>query len=286
MNTHPCDIFFRFLLSGGEGLKYGEKRVFYPYRYFTVESGDAFRREGNTMKFLKYLVVLCVSLVFVSSSFASGKPRVGVLRFTNDTSAGWWSGNVGRELADMLASELASTKAFHVLERKEIDAVLSEQDLGASGRVSRATRAKMGRIKGAQYLIAATVSAYEENTSGTGGGIGIAGFSIGGKQQKAYIAVDLKVIDAETGEIVDSRTVEANSTSGGLRVGASVGLFSGSLGKYKKTPTGKAIRACIIEIADYLTCSMTKGKDASCMDEYNAKESSRRERTKGSIDLE
>jgi curli biogenesis system outer membrane secretion channel CsgG len=238
------------------------------------------------MKFFKYVVLLCVSLVFVSSSFASGKPRVGVLRFTNDTTASWWRANVGRELADMLASELASTKAFHVLERREIDAVLGEQDLGASGRVSRSTRAKMGRIKGAQYLIAGTVSAYEENTSGTGGGIGIAGFSIGGKKEKAYIAVDLKVIDAETGEIVDSRTVEATSSSGGLSLGGHVGMFSGSLGKYEKTPTGKAIRACIIEIADYLQCSMINGKDDSCMDEYNAKESSRREKTKGSIDLE
>jgi curli biogenesis system outer membrane secretion channel CsgG len=144
----------------------------------------------------------------------------------------------------------------------------------------------MGRIKGAQYLIAGTVSSYEENTSGTGGGIGIAGFSIGGKQEKAYIAVDLKVIDATTGEIVDSRTIEASSTSGGLSLGGGVGMFSGSLSQYKKTPAGKAIRACIIEIADYLECSMVKGKDDSCMDEYAAKESSRRERTKGAIDLE
>ena len=238
------------------------------------------------MKFLKFVVLLCVSLVFVSSSFASGKPRVGVLRFTNDTNAGWWRASVGRELQDMLASELASTKSFQVLERKEIDAVLGEQDLGASGRVSKSTKAKMGRIKGAQYLIAGTVSAFEENTSGTGGGFGIAGFSIGGKKEKAYIAVDLKVIDATTGEIVDSRTVEASSSSGGLSLGGHIGMFSGSLGRYEKTPTGKAIRACIIEIADYLQCSMIKGRDDSCMDEYAAKESSRRENTKKSIDLE
>lgn len=238
------------------------------------------------MKFLKYVVLLCISLAFVSGSFASEKPRVGVLRFTNDTSAGWWTGSVGRELQDMLASELASTKSFQVLERKEIDAVLGEQDLGASGRVSKSTKAKMGKIKGAQYLIAGTVSAFEQSTSGTGAGIGIAGFSIGGKKEKAYMAVDLKVIDSTTGEIVDSRTVEASSSSGGLNLGGHVGAFSGSLGKYEKTPTGKAIRACIIEIADYLQCSMIKGQDDSCMDEYKAKESSRREKTKKAIDLE
>jgi len=238
------------------------------------------------MKFLKYCVLICISFVCISGAFASEKPRLGVLRFTNDTNAGWWRASIGRDLQDMLISELASTKAFSVLERKEIDAVMSEQDLGASGRVSKATKAKMGKLKGAKYLVAATVSAYEENTSGTGGGIGIHGFSIGGKQEKAYMAVDLKVIDTTTGEIADARTVEASSSSSALSLGGHVGGFSGGLSQYAKTPTGKAIRACIIEITEYLQCSLTKGKNDSCMDEYAAKESSRREKTKKSIDLE
>ncbi len=238
------------------------------------------------MKFLRYFILICVSFVFVSGAFASEKPRLGVLRFTNDTNAGWWRATVGRDLQDMLISELASTKSFQVLERKEIDAVMGEQNLSASGRVDRATKVKMGKLKGAKYLVAATVSAFEENTSGTGGGIGIHGFSIGGKKEKAYIAVDLKVIDTTTGEVADARTVEATSSSGGLSFGGHVGDFHGGLASYAKTPTGKAIRACIIEIADYLQCSLVKGRDDSCMEEYAAKESKRRENTKKSIDLE
>lgn len=238
------------------------------------------------MKFLRYCILICLSFVFVSGAFASERPRLGVLRFTNDTNAGWWRASVGRDLQDMLISELASTKSFQVLERKEIDAVLDEQNLGASGRVDKETKAKIGKLKGANYLVAATVSAYEENTSGTGGGFGIAGFSIGGKKEKAYMAVDLKVIDTTTGEIADARTVEASSSSGGLSLGGHVGAFSGGLSQYAKTPTGKAIRACIIEIADYLQCSLVRGRDDSCMNEYAAKESKRRENTKKSIDLE
>ncbi|MDA8078319.1 MAG: CsgG/HfaB family protein [Nitrospiraceae bacterium] len=238
------------------------------------------------MRKVLFFVVVLLTVALAAQVFASEKPRLGVLRFTNDTNAGWWKASVGRDLQDMLISELASTKAFRVLERKEIDAVLGEQDLGASGRVDKATKAKIGKIKGAQYLVAATVSAYEENTSGTGGGIGIAGFSIGGKKEKAYIAVDLKVIDTTTGEIYDARTVEANSASSALNLGGHVGVFSGGLSQYSKTPTGKAIRACIIEISEYLKCSMVKGKDDSCMEEYAAKESKRRENTKKSIELE
>jgi curli biogenesis system outer membrane secretion channel CsgG len=234
-----------------------------------------------TASILIFFILLCVSV-----SLADEKPRLGVLRFTNHTSAGWWGNTTGSDLQDMLASELVSTKSFQVLERKEIDAVLGEQDLGASGRIDRKTKAKIGKIKGAQYLVAATVTSYEENTSGTGGGIGIAGFNIGGSKSKAYIAVDLKIIDATTAEIVDARTVEANSSSGGLGFGGGIGIFSGNLSKYAKTPAGKAIRACIIEITDYLKCSMIEGKDSRCMQEFDAKENKRRENTKKAIELE
>ena len=230
--------------------------------------------------------ILGLSLISFSLTWADEKPRIGVLRFTNHTSAGWWSGSMGSDLQDMLASELANTKAFQVLERKEINAVMGEQDLGASGRIDPKTRAKMGKIKGAKYLVAGTVSAFEENTSGTGGGIGIMGFHIGGSKGKAYMAVDLKVIDTETGEIVDNRTVEATSEKTGLSLGGGMAGVYGSLGKYEKTPVGKAIRACIIEISEYLECSLTKGKDDSCMQTYAAKDTKRRDKTKKSIELE
>jgi len=238
------------------------------------------------MKKISFLLTLGLMVSFFSLSMAAEKPRLGVLRFTNHTSAGWWSGSMGSELQDMLAAELSSIGAFQVLERKEIDAVLGEQDLGASGRIDSQTKAKMGKIKGARYLVAGTVSAFEEQTSGSGGGVSVMGFSVGGKSDKAYMAVDLKVIDTTTGEIVDARTVEASSSSSGLALGASIGFVSGNLGKYEKTPTGKAIRACIMEIAEYLECSLVKGKNDNCMSEYAAKESTRRDKTKKSINLE
>jgi curli biogenesis system outer membrane secretion channel CsgG len=237
------------------------------------------------IKALLLFLFLC-TIAIVSDGFAKEKPRIGVLRFTNESTAAWWSGGVGIDLQEMLISELASTGGFRVLERKELDDVLHEQNLGASKRFNPKTRAKLGKLTGAQYLVAATVSAFEENTSGGEGGISFQGFSIGGKQDKAYIAVDLKVIDVNTGEIYDSRTVEATSKSSGVSVGVSRGEFDGHLSQYKNTPAGKAIRACIIEIAEYLKCSLVEGKDSDCMDEYRQKERSRRAKTKGSIDLE
>jgi curli biogenesis system outer membrane secretion channel CsgG len=242
----------------------------------------------------KYIRILVLGLALIATAglFSGGaagaeeKPRIGVLRFTNQTSAGWWHGGVGSELQDMLINELASNKSLRVLERKELDAVLGEQDLGASGRIAPNTRAKLGQVTGAKYLVAATVSAFEEGASGQGGGISIGGISVGGKQERAYIAVDLKVIDVDTGEIAESRTVEATSKSGGLSLGLHTFGIGGELNKQAKTPTGKAIRACIVEIAEYLDCSMVRGSKDPCMAEYKAKEQKRREKTKGSVDLE
>lgn len=230
------------------------------------------------------LSVLCLSLVGAVQTFAAEKPRIGVLRFTNHTHASWWGHTSGTELQDMLIAELASTKAFRVLERQELNKVLSEQKLSESGLVEESTRLKPGRIKVAQYLIAATVSAFQEDTTGSDAGVSVMGFRLGGAKKTAYMAVDLKVIDTETGEIVDNRTVEATSSGGGLRLSGSLSIFSGNLGKYEKTPVGKAIRACVIETSEYLECSMTKRDD--CMTKYGEKEQKRKDRTKKAIQLD
>lgn len=214
------------------------------------------------------------------------KPRIGVLRFTNDVAGTWWwNSDVARELQDMLASELVSTRKFQVLERKEIDAVMGEQDLSASGRVSKSTQVKMKKLKGAKYLIAGTVSAYEQSAS-KGGKVSLGGVSLGGKKEKTYIAVDVKIIDTETGEIVDARTIEANAKASAIEAGLNIRNFSISGEDAKKTPTGKAIRACIVYITEYLECSLGKGLNDPCMKKWNEMDESRREKTKNSISLE
>lgn len=233
-------------------------------------------------------ILILILMVLGSSTLQAEKPRVGVLRFTNTVAGNsfWnWNNKVAEELQDMLASELVSTRAFQVLERSEINAVLSEQDLSASGRVSKNTLVKMKRIKGAKYLIAGTVSAFEQSAS-KGGKVRFKGLSVGGGKQKTYIAVDLKVVDSETGEIVDARTIEANAKGKSIGAGLSLRNFSVSGNEAKKTPVGKAIRACIVYISDYLTCSLAKEGYPGCMKKWDKMDEKRREKTKSSIDLD
>jgi curli biogenesis system outer membrane secretion channel CsgG len=225
----------------------------------------------------------CVCLYAMGAS-AAGKPAMAVWDFTNSTNAGWWYGGVGADLADMLTNELASSNKFKMIERKQLGAILGEQDLGLSGAVKKSTAAKAGKLTGAQYIVTGQVSAYEENTAGTGGGIGFKGIGVGGKKEESYIAIDLRVVDTTSGEVSFTRSIEARSTSKGLAVGVNRGGVSAGFGKMEKTPAGKAIRACLIEASDYLACVMVdKG---GCEEEYAAKEKARRDKTKGKVKLD
>lgn len=233
---------------------------------------------------MKKLLILITALMVSGSGFAKNRSVVAVLDFTNETQAAWWKSDVGRELGGMLANELVSTGAFKVVERQKLDSVLGEQDLGASGRVSKSTAAKMGQVTGAQYLITGNVAAYEENTSGGGGGVSFKGISLGGKKNKAYLAIDLRVVNSTTGEVEFVRTVEGHSKGGGMSVGFSRNGFGGSLGGHKKTPAGKAIRAALIEATDYLACVMYD--QDSCVKDYRDKERKRRDSSKSALSLD
>ena len=231
----------------------------------------------------KIILILIISLLASVAIAKDDRPVVAVLEFKNETSASWWQNGVGRELSDMLSNELLGTGVFKVVERKKLNSVLSEQDLGASGRVSKSSAAKMGKITGAQYLITGSVASFEESGS-KGGRFSFKGISVGGKKKTASLGIDVRVINATTGEVEYARTVEATSKSGGMSIGLYRGGFGGALGGEKKTPTGKAIRAVLIEVTDYLACVMYD--QDSCMKEYRAKERKRRSKTKSAVKLD
>jgi len=225
-----------------------------------------------------------VALLAISGLAMAAKPTIGVAEFKNESGAGWWRGGVGWELSGMLANELVATGKFNVVERSKLESVLNEQDLAASGRVSSKTGAKIGKLTGAQYLVMGTVTSYEENVKGTGGGIAFKGIALGGKKQKAYIAVDIRVVNTTTGEIEYVRTIEGEAKSGGMSVGLYRGGFGGALSKENKTPAGKAIRAALVLSTDYLSCVMVDRN--GCEGKFQAADERRREKTRSSLDID
>ncbi len=225
------------------------------------------------------------ALILSAGSALAEKPVMGVAEFKNNaTGISWWRGGVGWELSGMLTNELAATGAFSMVERSKLEPVLAEQNLAASGRVAKGTGAKIGQLTGAEYLVMGTVTAYEEGTKGTRGGIGFKGIRVGGKKGEAYLAIDLRAVNTTKGTVDYVWSVEARAKSKGVSVGAYRGGLSGSLATESKTPAGKAIRAVVVEIAGYLECAMVK--QDGCMGAYDAKEAKRKESLSKGIKLD
>jgi TolB-like protein len=84
------------------------------------------------------------------------RPGIAVLPFDNSGSFGQDKENfdaLQKGIAGMLISELAANPAARVVEREQIQSLLDEQHLGASGQVDPQTAARIGKLVGARYII-------------------------------------------------------------------------------------------------------------------------------------
>ena len=179
------------------------------------------------------------------------KKTVAVFEFQNDS--GYTSmANLGQDFSIQLSDALLQSGKFIVLSRKDLDAVMAEQDLAQSGRFAKSKTAQVGKIVPAQILIKGQITEFQENTSGGGQGLSISGFSIGLKKSTAHIAVIVQLIDSTTGEILDSQRVEGEARAGGVSLGYS-GRFDINSSSFKETPLGKAAQMTIDRAVDYIS---------------------------------
>lgn len=167
-------------------------------------------------------------------------------------------------LREMLVTALLNSSRFSVLERQALSAVMQEQELAASGAAQQGTGPQRGKIKTADLIVTAAVTEFEPEASGGsagiggGGGIGsgILGGLLGASMNKAHMALDIRIVDASTSEVLASTRVQgqANDIAGGIMGGfmGSWGLGAGLSG-YANTPMEKAIRICIIEAVRYIS---------------------------------
>ena len=174
---------------------------------------------------------------------------------------GHWSEGTG--LAAMLASELAQSNRFRVVNRSHLGATYYEQEIAARGLTARQT-ARPNQLIGAQYLVRASVTEFTMSEKGggisIGGNIGGALGSIAPRRQKGRIAIDFTVVDSTTGEVVTSfpMTKKLKSTA----IAASITRNNLSVGgdSFKNSPLGKAARELMTEAA-YKLADALKDED-------------------------
>lgn len=183
------------------------------------------------------------------------KARIAVSRFSDRTGKGWWTGQIGDGMADMLTTALFNSNRYIVLERQTLQDVMSEQDLGASGRIQKDTAAPIGKIEGAELLVTGAVTEYDPGSSGIGGGLGGAGRVVGGILggiKKSHIAIDLRVVDTRTSRIVAATTVEGSATDVSGLGGLAGGSLGGGLGAWHNQPIEKALRIALGAAVDFI----------------------------------
>jgi TolB-like protein len=108
------------------------------------------------MKTIQILAAFALSTLSVVAQDATPKPTVfsvGVLPFseTDDTKS------LGAPASELLAAQLGMSGNLVLVERSQLDAVLSEQGMGLTGTVDPQSTAKIGNLIGAQILVTGRV---------------------------------------------------------------------------------------------------------------------------------
>jgi len=226
---------------------------------------------------LACVAIIALSLLaHVSSRAESARPVLAVMKFQDETGAMPFQGGIGRVVTNMLASELAARNAFTVVERRKLRAVLEEQDLAESGLLKPGEGAKIGQLTGAQYLVMGTITAFQPDTETKVSGGMFRRARVEQTNHGSYLALDLRVVDASTGEVSYARTIEGHTQGHET----TVDLMAPDAGfkAIDNEADAQAVRGAVLEIIDYLECVMVR-RDA-CVAAFEAKESERRDTTR------
>jgi len=190
----------------------------YPLQFHTVFREVEMHKSRVVSAFVLFL---CVA-VAASSSVALAVPvptapqdkvRIAVMGFENNSSWSYWGDNLGHAAADELVTQLFKTGKFTVIERAQIDMILSEQDFGQSGRVNATQAAEIGKILGVQVMVTGSITKFSiDRKSGGIGGFGVS-------YSEAETNLDVRLIDVNTAEILFAEDSEGKTRLGGFSGG-------------------------------------------------------------------
>jgi curli biogenesis system outer membrane secretion channel CsgG len=141
----------------------------------------------------KYVLTLVlISLCFLSYGAAYGsdfkKTRIAVLDFQIQ-GTGFETEDMGKIVAEWLITALVQEGRFDVIERRLLEKVLREQNLGASGVVDTQSASKLGKVLGARIVISGTVIKLSSLTE-----------------------VNTRLIDVQTGSILAAEKVTSETS--------------------------------------------------------------------------
>ncbi len=175
--------------------------------------------------------------------------------------------DVGKGILALLTKRLAEDGKYRIVERKNIQKVLTEQDFGASNRVKQGTNAKIGRVQGADAILMGTITVFGQDTRKNGvntgavtngrlGGV-LGSVNVGTRSDKAIVEISYRLVDAESSEVIavgEARGESKRKSSGfgiagyGNGNGGNVGANMSS-SNFQETIIGEATVDCINKLA-------------------------------------
>jgi curli biogenesis system outer membrane secretion channel CsgG len=210
------------------------------------------------------------------------KRRIVVTPFDYSTVTTWvhyWFNNnvnIGEGIRAMLTVKMDQSKNITLLERKNVQDVMKEQDFNASNRVKKGTGARIGQLTGADAILYGDIVIFgrDDTTKHKGIGAAIGRFSpvAGGvvtlnKEEKAVVGINLRIVDAETGEVLETGEARGESSrkskdyAGALGI-AGAGAGAGSAGmtssNFQETIIGEATQNAVNNIAGFLEEKVNK----------------------------
>lgn len=211
------------------------------------------------------VAVVVLALGTAPPALAQPKPRVAVTAFDNKVKTPWWdpSWKLGEGMAEMLTTELVKTGRVIVVERQALGDLAQEQALGQSGLIRRETAAPTGQVLGAQIVVRGAITEFEAQASG--GGLGVRGrqFGVEAQAENAHVALDLRLIDTATGQVIASTNVSKVVPSAGAGAGVRVGSVAFGGDVFYRTPIGQATRAAIQDAVQFVLARIPLGAAAS-----------------------
>jgi curli biogenesis system outer membrane secretion channel CsgG len=221
--------------------------------------------EEPFMKRLVFSVLAAVTCVGVLSAQAPAKRRIAVLDFDYATVHQYVydlfgsDQDIGKGIADMLVTNLVRNGAYSVIERKQLDRVLQEQNFQQSGRADPSSAVQLAKILGVDAIIIGSITQFgrDDKKLGVGGigahvgGIGLGGF--GKKSAKAVVQIDARIVSTTTAEILGVATGHGESKRssvsmvGGLAIGGTgaVGALDMGSSNFANTIIGEATRSAV-----------------------------------------
>jgi curli biogenesis system outer membrane secretion channel CsgG len=180
--------------------------------------------------------------------------------------------DVGKGISDLLVNNLVKDGTYSVIERKALDKILTEQNFSNSDRANPTSAAKIGKLLGVDAIIVGSVTQFGNETKNTnvgGAGGGLGGLGLGGfghKKSKAIVAVNARIVDIDTAEILgvadgkgeSSRESTSLVGGGGNWKGFGAGGANFGSSDFQQTIIGEAVKNAVDQMSTGLIADNTK----------------------------